>query len=120
VIPEFSDDLTFEQLLGPAMDIAERDDRDEAERYFKGYVEYLEARGQSRPEAVLTAKTNLGYYAGYHGPGTQEAVRLVFGAVHPVFGYSDRYGRNAPPPTADEAFEMGGRMGEKMRELEDQ
>jgi len=104
---------TFRDVLEPAIEIARDRNHDAARMWFKGYSEYLSTR-MSRAEAEETALSNLGYFAGYYDQEVIDAVHEVFGAVHPLLGHQDRFGRTPSPPTMEEAFAAGVRWGEKM------
>jgi hypothetical protein len=63
--PENKDTLSYEECLGPAIEITTQED---ADQYLKDYVAWQtkhfdDASGQHTPEEVC--KINLGYYAGY-------------------------------------------------------
>lgn len=104
MIPDFQPGSTYADILPPAMNIARRGDHDEAQQFMDAYAAYLrEQKPRWTDEQIdATIKSNLGYYAGYYGPDTRDAVRDVFGALHPIFG--DHH------PTPEEAFEAGQRM----------
>lgn len=101
MIPEFTREATFEDLLRPAMDIAQRGDHEEAAEYVNLYVDYLILDWDRTPdEAQEIVLNNVGYFAGYFGQETRRAVREVFGASHPIIG--DR-----EDMTAEELFDAG-------------
>ena len=62
-------------------------------------------------EAKTLIKENLGYMAGYYSHETRERVERLFDCEHPVFGKIAEKG----PPTMEEAFKAGVRLGEEMR-----
>jgi len=109
----FGPNATFKDILEPAIKIALERDHDMARAWFREYVRLLSTR-MSRAEAEETALSNLGYFAGYYDQEVIDAVHEVFGAVHPLLGHQDRFGRTPPPPTMEEAFAAGVRWGEKM------
>lgn len=101
MIPQFTSEASFNDLLEPAMDIADRGDREEAVRYVDGYVEHLVTTfDRSQEEAHDIVESNVGYYAGYFGEKTRRAVKEIFGYSHPVLG--DRY-----KLTQEELFDAG-------------
>ena len=106
-LPDFTKaDLSFRDLLQPAIAIARARDSKAAEAWLRGYTEHLVTHWNRSPEqAEKIAKTNIGYFAGYYGSEEQQAVYEVFGAVHPIFGTPV-----ADPPTVEEAIEAGRRM----------
>lgn len=108
MIPEFTSETTYRDLLDPAMDIATRRDLDEAAEYVRQYTIHL-MRDHSADEerATHVIRTNLGYYAGYYDRETQDAVYEVFGAPHPFFG--------TQTPTAEQAFNIGQLVGETIK-----
>ncbi len=100
-IPE--EDLTYGDVLGPAMEITRKDD---AAQYLKEYVAFiqkdLDEKGL-KDDATAIAKSNLGYYAGYYSNAVRERVEELFECNHPVFGSIKENGA----PSAAEAFQMG-------------
>lgn len=86
--PENREVLTYEQCLGPAMKITERED---AQQYLQAYKTFIQRDLDNKKfSSELTANEialgNFGYYAGYYDPETQRRVQNLFGAAHPVFG----------------------------------
>lgn len=84
--PENKETLTYREALEPAMKII---DQEEANVYFKDYTAFIqkalnnELPGANCAEEV--ARINLGYYSGYFGTETQERVKKLFLAPHPIF-----------------------------------
>ncbi len=80
---EFADNCTWGDLLRPGMEIT---DEKEAAEYFEATVQFgMRKHGQSREEATLWMKTNLGYFAGYYGSDVSARVQRLFRCTHPVF-----------------------------------
>jgi hypothetical protein len=87
MVPNFHDEMTFRDILEPAMDIAKRRDKAEAAQFIDAYAAHLMRRNQwGAEEALRVVLENLGYMAGYCGPAAMDEVRETFGARHPVFG----------------------------------
>jgi hypothetical protein len=107
--PEKKDKLTYGECLGPAMKITDPAD---ATQYLKAYafIQVALDRGEGNrggKTAEQIAKSNLGYYAGYYDNETRERVERLFNCNHPIFGAI----AEKAPPTPEEAFEMGRKMG---------
>lgn len=108
--PENKTEMTYGQVLDPAMKITDVDD---ATQYLQSYIEYLipyvvdTHKDQDEDfiydEAVRIAKHNLGYYAGYYDDKTRKRVEKLFNCSHPIFGSIESNGT----PTAQQAFELG-------------
>lgn len=103
--PEGKAELTYGDLLRPAMSITEQED---ADQYLVAYVAHIQEFLDKEPRADgLTAeqiaKTNLGYFAGYYDSETRERVERLFRCQHPVFGAIAANG----PPTPEETFAAG-------------
>ena len=91
---------TIGEIYGPAMKITEKDQADE---YFEAIVlRLMKTANKERSEAEDTARSNLGYYAGYYDNKTREQVKRLFLCAHPVFGAIAK-----GSPTPEEAFRMG-------------
>jgi hypothetical protein len=89
--------ITFEEKYEPAMRIT---DQTEADAYFEECVQHcLRFGDKTRAEAEAIERTNIGYWAGYHGRATQLRVFKLYRTEHPIFGLRE--------PTADEAFNAG-------------
>jgi hypothetical protein len=103
MIPEFHDEATHRDLLGPAMDIAQRGDAAEAAEFVERYIAHLRRRNPewTAEQAHQCVMSNVGYFAGYYDSETMRAVREVFGAAHPILG--------ADAPTPEKALEAGKR-----------
>ena len=109
--PENKKDLTYGDILEPAMKITDRED---AQQYLKSYIDYIQAdldKEKKKDDAAQIAKHNLGYFAGYYSNETRERVEKLFSCEHPLFGSIKEKGA----PTAKEAFEIGKSLGEKAR-----
>lgn len=101
--------ITLGEKYNPAMKII---DQVEADTYFEEIVEHCMSFGKtSRKEAEIIERSNLGYYAGYYNSETRERVERLFHCSHPVFGSIAEKGE----PTIEEAFEMGLKAGEKIK-----
>lgn len=61
------------------------------------------------------ADSNIGYLTGYEGPDTMVDMLRLFGVEHPVFGGPEA----AAQVTPTQAFELGMKLGEEMKEEED-
>lgn len=105
MIPDFSKKMTIGEAYGPAMEMT---DPNEAKKYFEALVKHIMSDGKIREKAEQIAKSNLGYYAGYYDSQVMARVQKLFNCVHPVFGSVE--------PTAEQAFEMGKKMGERVKE----
>lgn len=82
------EELTFGDILGPAMEITEQANADE---YLRDYIACIERALIREPNtngytAKQIAKTNLGYYAGYYSDEVQQRVNRLFRTTHPIFG----------------------------------
>lgn len=75
---------TFGERYNPAMAITEQAKADE---YFEELVaEQMKSGRVTRSAAETVERHNLGYYAGYFTPETQERVERLFKCKHPGFG----------------------------------
>jgi len=98
--------LTIGQVYDPACSFVETEEQ--AKKYFDLLVNYaVTIHSISVEEATKNELLNIGYYAGYYDNDTRIKMQKLFGAIHPIFGRVF--------PTADEALEIGKRIGEKMR-----
>lgn len=79
--------------------------KEEAQKFFAHYVKWCEENGMDEE----TAKSNIGYLAGYYDEKARRKVFDFLGAVHPIFG-------NNFSPTAEEAFQKGFEMGKELAE----
>jgi hypothetical protein len=96
-------------LYGPAMEI---DNTEDAAMYFERLVEWaMQISDQTREEAERIQHANLGYYAGYYDHETRIRVENLFQCAHPIFGKAI-----AHTPTADEALEIGLKLGHEARD----
>jgi hypothetical protein len=110
IITPLTKEMTYHETLDPAMQIT---DQTEADQYFEALVVRLMTFFEkTRKEAESITKTNLGYYAGYYNAETRERVERLFHCEHPYFGKIAEKG----PPSADEAFNIGRKLGEEMKE----
>jgi hypothetical protein len=103
--PENKDVLTYGECLFPAMEIVDKDD---ADQYFKSYVDYTMEMLRREPRnddmtAEQICKTNIGYWAGYYGSDVRERVERLFGCAHPIFGSISQDGK----PSNAEAYQCG-------------
>lgn len=103
-------DCTIREKYAPAMKIT---DPQEAAEYFEECVQHTMSFGTSREEAEKIEKSNLGYYAGYYDNETRLRVEKLFNCIHPIFGSAIK------PPTPEEAFEMGQKLGTQLKVLQD-
>lgn len=101
---------TIRQLYAPAMEVRTHE---EAEAMLKHIVKEIlrESPYLTERRALLVARTNLGYYAGYYNDETRERVERLFSCEHPIFG---RYSEKGSP-TPEEAFKMGLDWAQKDR-----
>lgn len=88
--PENKETLTYEESLGPAMNITDEED---AKQYKKAYIEYTQRKLEQNPRADnITAEqivnANLGYFAGYYSNETRNRVEKLFFTQHPILGKS--------------------------------
>jgi len=75
----------------------------------------LSLKGKEQDEFVTAvanqgpyALQNIGYFSGYYSKEKAKEICQVFKTAHPIFGNRD--------VTSKEAFEMGVKMGEQIRE----
>lgn len=119
--PDNKTELTYGQILDPAMKITEEED---AKQYLESYISYLIPyvidNNKDKDdifiyeESVKIAKYNLGYYAGYFDNSTRERVERLFNCSHPIFGSIATNGT----PSAQEAFNLGKSLAlKKIREV---
>jgi hypothetical protein len=101
--------LSWHGLYELAMHITEEDSARIALAAFVKF--HMHQTGCTREEAEAIQRSNLGYFAGYYNNETRERVERLFQCEHPIFGSIAKNG----PPTAEQAFEMGQRLGESMR-----
>ena len=99
-------EISYGEKYDPAMKIT---DPEEARRYFELLVEHSMSFGNTREEAERIERDNLGYWAGYYDHKTRLRVEKLFDCVHPVIG------RATEPKTPEEIFQIGLRMGERLR-----
>lgn len=100
---------TIGDIYGPAMKITEPA---VAQEYFELIVKHhIEAHGQNREEAEEIIRSILGYFAGYYDNETRERVERLFTCAHPIFGPI-----SSGAPTPEQAFEMGKKFGEKLKQ----
>lgn len=86
-------------------------DQTEADDCLTVIVADLVVSGKTPEQALVVAKRNLGYYAGYYDNETRARVERLFRCEHPVFGpIADGWA-----PTAAEAFAIGVGMGEQLK-----
>ncbi len=105
-------DITYGEKYSPAMKMT---DEAEAGRYFEECVAHQMGFGTSREVAERIERSNLGYFAGYYDDATRECVERLFHCVHPIFGAIAVNG----PPTPEQAFAAGLKMGEGSRERQE-
>jgi hypothetical protein len=87
-------------------------DQKEADALLESLVSLCRVEtGLSHEEALEIQRSNLGYIAGYYSAGTRERVERLFSCAHPFFGAIAEKGQ----PTAEEAFEIGKRLGLKLK-----
>lgn len=103
--PAGKEELTYGDILDPAMMITEKDD---AIQYKKEYIKFIDKQlVNGKNENGLTAEDivniNLGYYAGYYSDDVRERVEDLFECSHPIFGKIKDNGA----PTPKEAFDFG-------------
>jgi hypothetical protein len=104
---DLSQDASCEEKYDPAMAIT---DQAEADVYFERLIRHNMRFGTTRAEAETIERENLGYWAGYCDNGTRERVERLFRCRHPVFGSIAENG----PPTTEQAWAMGQRLGCEM------
>ena len=88
--------MTMGEKYDPAMKITSQA---EANEYFEACVEHtmracpdVMQADDPRAEAERIERINLGYIAGYYSPETQERVKTLFGAEHPILKGSVKIG----------------------------
>jgi len=98
----FPKDMTWGELLGPAMKMT---DPEEAKKYLSALIERGVKQFNHTPEeSERIQKENLGYYAGYYDTKTMVRVHKLFNCAHPVFG---KVKSQEDLPSPEEAFKMG-------------
>jgi len=65
--------------------------------------------GIDKATALIEAKKDIGYIAGYGSPQKRDAIEKLFDTEHPVFG---RYSEKGSPNAVD-AYRMGLELGRK-------
>jgi len=83
---------TTGEMMRVVTDIAESGDREEAKAFLAEYAKMCD-------DGMATARSNLGYLAGYYSAETMTQIHDVFDVSHPIFGRS--------VPTPDEALAAG-------------
>lgn len=83
----------------------------EAAAYFERLVASCMSSGKPRYICEEIQRKNLGYFAGYYDDKTRERVERLYKCSHPIFGPITYAG----PPTPKQAFEMGKRLGAKLK-----
>jgi len=74
---------TFHSCLSPCTTIVDADD---ARQYLEAYSKYLAERNKTTvTDAMVIAKKNIGYYAGYQTEEVFNRMLRLFKTVHPVF-----------------------------------
>lgn len=81
-------ELTFGDLLGPAMKIAEQED---ADQYLENYIAHVQNFLDRKPSSDGMTSTqialhNIGYYCGYYDEEVRRRVYRLFKCEHPVLG----------------------------------
>ena len=112
--PENKEELTYGDLLKPAMEITDPQD---AQQYLTEYVKWVQKALDKEPRdddmtAEQIAGVNLGYYAGYYDNETRVRVEELFMCSHPVFGSI----KNNGSPTPEQAFKMGEDLAKNNQE----
>ena len=110
-----SETPTLGELLEPAMKITSKKD---AEQYLNEYVLFIEkdliAKGKeedAKEKALMMAKDNIGYFAGYYSEDVRRRIEDLFECKHPIFGSIKENGI----PTAKEAFALGEEWAKKSK-----
>lgn len=103
----------FGDIFNYALELINEHKRDEANNFFKAYVQYLydENPRETVPtidDALNFAKRNFGYFAGYYGDDVRKKVYDYFEAAHPIFG-------NHYNISAEAAFKAGYEMAVKRK-----
>lgn len=71
--PENKETLSYSESIGTLMEITNKED---AQQYFKKYVEYLKERlGNISYPAEDVAQKNVQYYMGYYSNEAQERIK---------------------------------------------
>ncbi len=100
----FPDDISPAHKYGPALLIT---GAEEARAYFELCVEHtLRTSEVDRQAAERIERENIGYWGGYGTFEQRQRMERLFGAVHPVFGSTER-----GPVTAEQAMALGQRWG---------
>ena len=107
--PDNKGTLTYEETLGPAMEITDRAD---AEQYLAAYVAFIQEALDAEPRsdgltAAEIASQNLGYYAGYYSRETRERVERLFNCAHPILGPA------SSGLSTEEVYRQGGELGQQ-------
>jgi hypothetical protein len=99
---ELPETITIGDKYSPAMQVV---NQSEADQYFEVLVAHsMKYFDQTREEAEILERSNLGYFAGYYGRETRARVERLFGCAHPVFGTIAEKG----VPTVAEALLAAG------------
>jgi hypothetical protein len=107
----FPDTISYREKYEPAMMITTQE---EADAYFERCVQHCMRLGNERDEAEEIERSSLGYFAGYFSHEVRERVERLFKCEHPIFGSIAKNG----PPTAVQAYEMGFRYAQELREIQ--
>jgi len=86
--------------------------QEEADEFLEILVQLtMASKSMSHEAALKRQRRNLAFWAGYHGEEARRRVERLFKCAHPVFGAIAEKGS----PTAEEALEMGKKLGREMR-----
>lgn len=99
---------TMGDIFDECLRIIELEDPLLATEFIDDYGTFLERVDPDCEDGRHVAMQNLGYFAGYYDQETASKVYEFFGVEHPFFGKKF--------PTPEEAFEMGKKWGEAMKE----
>lgn len=92
---------SFENIFEYGLKLAQEKSK-YCKTFFKSYIEYIIQKNPdlSKEDAIIRAKDNFGYYAGYYSIETRKLIADTYKAFHPDFG--DRYDLSS-----HEVFMMG-------------
>jgi len=112
--PKNLSDPTYEDILGPAMEITSQEDADQYKEKYVAFIQDSIDSGKvssTEDSAEEIANHNLGYYAGYYSSEVRRRVEKLFKCHHPIFGSIEENG----VPTAEEALRLGIEAGKKSK-----
>jgi len=78
---------TMGEVFDLALKLAKESPEEEAKEFFREYVNYISiVNHYNWDKSIVSARINLGYFAGYYDKETCDIIDKVYGAKHPIFG----------------------------------